>query len=81
MQGAHHRRRQLALGYLHAGLRGELPVDFVGSLEGFRLALDIDSKAKAPEKNTPSSFDLELAAAQQTERERRSTLVAIPRQI
>lgn len=50
---------------------------FVGALEGFRLALDIDG---APEqaKQAPSSFALELAAEQQKERDKRSKRAEIP---
>ena len=52
--------------------------DFVGTLEGFRVALDMDGAPESPVKNTPSAFALELAAEQQMEREKRSKRAEIP---
>ncbi|ATQ78816.1 sulphatase-modifying factor 1 [Massilia violaceinigra] len=61
----------------HASHRGAMPPDFIGALEGFRVAEDI--VAPAPTETKPSPFDLELAQAQQAERARRAALADIPR--
>ncbi|NHZ34542.1 formylglycine-generating enzyme family protein [Massilia rubra] len=61
----------------HASHRGAMPVDFIGALEGFRVAQDIGAAASADA--APSSFDLELAEAQKSERARRAALAAIAR--
>ena len=67
---------------LGAHTRGGLPPDFVGVLEGFRVALDndgtADSAAKSAAKSAPSAFAIELAAEQQKEREKRSKRAEIP---
>ncbi len=60
--------------------RGSMGVNDVGSLEGFRVAMDIDGDRDAkPTKSTgPSAFALELAAEQQKEREKRSKRAELP---
>ncbi len=42
--------------------RGGTPGDFVGVLEGFRVALDMDGTAESAVKAAPSAFAIELAA-------------------
>lgn len=61
----------------HATHRGSMPIDFVGALEGFRVAEDLGEAPVADAK--PSAFELELAQAQTAERERRSAIAEIPR--
>lgn len=58
--------------------RGGMPDDFVGALEGFRVALDMDGADDGEAKSAPSAFALELAAEQQKEREKRSKRAEIP---
>ncbi|MCE3607799.1 formylglycine-generating enzyme family protein [Massilia sp. P8910] len=58
--------------------RSEMPEEFVGSLEGFRVALDMDGSAEAAAKSALSAFAIELAAEQQKEREKRSKRAHIP---
>ena len=58
--------------------RGGAPEDFVGALEGFRVALDMDGPAEAVVKSAPSAFAVELAAEQQKEREKRRKRAEIP---
>lgn len=45
--------------------RGGMPEDFIGTLEGFRVALDMDGAAEDAVKSVPSAFAVELAAEQQ----------------
>lgn len=61
----------------HASHRGALPADFVGALEGFRVAQDFDGAP--PAGTAPGEFALELAAAQTAERARRAALAEIAR--
>lgn len=61
----------------HASHRGAMPADFVGALEGFRVAQDIGAAAGADTAAGP--FDLELAEAQKVERARRAALAEIAR--
>jgi len=56
-------------------MRGDLAPEFYGSLEGFRIAEDIEVEVEAPE-HTASAFETALADAQQAERERRKKLPA-----
>jgi formylglycine-generating enzyme required for sulfatase activity len=58
--------------------RDGMPEDFVGALEGFRVALDIDETIDGAAKSGPSAFSIELAAEQQKEREKRSKRAQIP---
>ncbi len=58
--------------------RGGTPGDFVGVLEGFRVALDMDGTAESAVKAAPSAFAIELAAEQQKERDKRSKRAVIP---
>lgn len=59
----------------HGATRGFLGTDFVGGLEGFRIAEDLGAAPAADGK--PSAFETELAEAQRVERERRSAIVEI----
>lgn len=61
----------------HASHRGAMPADFIGALEGFRVAQDIGGTAGADA--APGPFDLELAEAQKKERARRAALAEIAR--
>ena len=61
----------------HASHRGALPADFIGALEGFRVAQDLDGAV--PADTAPGAFALELAAAQAAERTRRAALAEIAR--
>lgn len=64
----------------HASQRGAMPPDFIGALEGFRVAQDLDGAARAASSSAaPGAFELELAEAQQAERTRRAALAEIPR--
>lgn len=58
--------------------RGGMPEDFIGALEGFRVALDVDGAAEDEAKSAPSAFAIELTAEQQKEREKRSKRAEIP---
>lgn len=58
--------------------RGSMPDNFIGALEGFRVALDLDGAADGAVKSAPSAFAIELAAEQQKEREKRSKRAEIP---
>ena len=58
--------------------RGGMPDNFIGTLEGFRVALDIDGAVDGTVKSQPSEFAIELAAEQQKEREKRSKRTEIP---
>lgn len=58
--------------------RGGMPDSFIGALEGFRVALDIDGETDAAAKPAPSAFAIELAAEQQKEREIRRKKAQIP---
>lgn len=71
-------RRQLAREGSGAHRHGATPEDFVGVLEGFRLALDMDGSAEPAVKNAPSALALELAAEQQKERAKRRKRAEIP---
>lgn len=56
----------------HATRRSAAPVDSVGATAGFRVAQDMGSAVGTDP--TPSSFHIELAQAQQAERERRAAV-------
>ncbi len=58
--------------------RGDMPLDVIGALEGFRVALDMDGAPESAVKTPPSAFAIELAAEQQKEREKRSKRAALP---
>jgi formylglycine-generating enzyme required for sulfatase activity len=60
----------------HATLRGSMEPDFIGSVEGFRIAEDLGAAAPAADAK-PSAFEVELAQAQRIERERRGALPEI----
>lgn len=59
----------------HAASRGFMEPNFIGSLEGFRIAEDPGTAPAADAR--PSAFEVELAQAQKTERERRNALAEI----
>jgi formylglycine-generating enzyme required for sulfatase activity len=59
----------------HATSRSAIAPDFIGALEGFRIAEDPGAGPAA----TPGAFDAALAQAQKAERERRAALPDIPR--
>jgi len=59
----------------HAASRGSMEPDFIGGLEGFRIAEDLGAAPAASFK--PSAFEVELAEAQQIERKRRAALAEI----
>ncbi len=61
----------------HLAARSAMPADFIGSLEGFRIAEDLGA-ARAPDAK-PSAFETELAQAQAAERARRSAIAEIGR--
>ncbi|HEX8611635.1 MAG TPA: SUMF1/EgtB/PvdO family nonheme iron enzyme [Telluria sp.] len=64
----------------HASHRGAVPADFIGAMEGFRVAEDIGSPASAAAAaSAPGPFGLELAEAQKQERARRAAIADIPR--
>ena len=63
---------------LGAHSRVGLRADFVGTLEGFRVALDIDGAPEKGSTSTPSASAWELAAEQQKERDKRSKRAEIP---
>lgn len=54
----------------HATKRGSMGPDFIGGLEGFRIAEDIGSAT--PVDGKASAFEIELADAQKAERARRA---------
>jgi len=56
--------------------RNAMPADMIGSLEGFRIAEDIDGNS-AEQQKIPSAFEVELGQAQSRERERRSKLAEL----
>jgi formylglycine-generating enzyme required for sulfatase activity len=58
--------------------RGGMPEDFIGALEGFRVAMDSDGAPDNAVKSVPSAFAIELAAEQQKEREKRSKRAELP---
>lgn len=58
--------------------RGAMPLDLIGALEGFRVALDIDGAPAEAAKSAPSAFAIELAAEQHKEREKRSKRAELP---
>ena len=60
----------------HASHRGAMPADFVGALEGLRVAEDIGELDVAVK---PDAFAVELGEAQRAERERRAAIADIPR--
>ncbi len=61
----------------HGAARSAMAPDFIGSLEGFRIAEDLGTAPAAAAK--PSAFELELAQAQAAERARRSAIPDIGR--
>lgn len=64
----------------HASRRGAMATTHVGSMEGFRVAEEIEATTLPAAKPVAAAFELELAAAQRVERERRAKvpLIAAP---
>ncbi len=63
---------------ISASSRGGMPVDFIGSIEGFRLALSPDSAVDAEPAPSSIAFERELKAAQDAERSKRQQRLAFP---
>ncbi|MCV2359595.1 SUMF1/EgtB/PvdO family nonheme iron enzyme [Paucibacter sp. TC2R-5] len=58
--------------------RGAMPLDWVGVIEGFRLAQSLDKPADQRSAPTALAFEKELAQAQAVERARRASLQPFP---
>ncbi|MCV2421647.1 SUMF1/EgtB/PvdO family nonheme iron enzyme [Paucibacter sp. DJ2R-2] len=58
--------------------RGAMPLDWIGVIEGFRLAQSLDRPADQRPAPTALAFEKELAQAQAVERKRRANLQAFP---
>lgn len=63
---------------ISASSRHGMPVDFIGSIEGFRLVLSPDSAVDADEAPSAKAFERELKAAQDAERSKRQQRLALP---
>ncbi|MEJ6004653.1 SUMF1/EgtB/PvdO family nonheme iron enzyme [Paucibacter sp. AS339] len=59
-------------------MRGAAPLDWIGVIEGFRLAQSLDSAADRSPAPTAQAFEKELARAQAAERARRKSLLPFP---
>jgi len=58
--------------------RGENPIDWIGSIEGFRLAQSLTSPADKRSAPTALAFEKELKQAQAVERAHRKSLLPFP---
>ena len=56
----------------NVAVKGALPTEFYGALEGFRIAEDITADSIKSTKTLPSTFEKALAKAQKIERKRRA---------
>jgi len=61
-----------------ASARMAMPLDWIGAIEGFRLAQSLTSPADAEEASSAKAFERELQAAQDAERSKRQQRLAFP---